>query len=73
MSSMAGSSRVRSRTSAWADTSASTRAAVVSCGEKASRWRTPSPSLPMWVASTSCSGGRGSQRSTTSTRCSATR
>ncbi len=37
MSSMAGSSRVRSRTSTWADTSASTRAAVVSWGEKASR------------------------------------
>ena len=51
MSSIAGSSRVRSRTSTCADTSASTRAAVVSSGENASRCRTPSSSLPMCSAS----------------------
>jgi hypothetical protein len=51
MSSMAGSSSVRSRTSVRDDTSASTLAAVVCVGENASRWRTPSPSLPMCSAS----------------------
>lgn len=47
MSSIAGSSKVRSTTSVTALTSASTLAAVVSLGLKASRCRWPSRSLPI--------------------------
>ena len=60
-SSMSGSSIDRSRTSARAATAASTVAAVVVRASKASRCRSPPPSLPT-CACRACRSGRGAAR-----------